>query len=114
MSPEQAQDHPYARRRRLRGTAPCSTVSWPVRWRRRFSRALTATARAARGGEGGRGRGGGGDRRTIGRGGARHRTPTLERGGMPERPNGAVSKTAVSSNGHRGFKSHSLRQADSE
>jgi hypothetical protein len=28
---------------------------------------------------------------------------------MPERPNGAVSKTAVSSNGHRGFKSHSLR-----
>ena len=31
-------------------------------------------------------------------------------GGMPERPNGAVSKTVVSSNGHRGFKSHSLRQ----
>ena len=30
---------------------------------------------------------------------------------MPERPNGAVSKTAVSSNGHRGFKSHSLRHA---
>src|SRR5262245_2232931 len=30
-------------------------------------------------------------------------------GGMPERPNGAVSKTVVSSNGHRGFKSHSLR-----
>jgi hypothetical protein len=29
---------------------------------------------------------------------------------MPERPNGAVSKTVVSSNGHRGFKSHSLRQ----
>gem|GEM_PF-3883600 len=28
---------------------------------------------------------------------------------MPERPNGAVSKTVVSSNGHRGFKSHSLR-----
>jgi hypothetical protein len=32
---------------------------------------------------------------------------------MPERPNGAVSKTAVSSNGHRGFKSHSLRHGQS-
>ena len=31
---------------------------------------------------------------------------------MPERPNGAVSKTVVSSNGHRGFKSHSLRHAN--
>src|SRR6266508_3291854 len=28
---------------------------------------------------------------------------------MPERPNGAVSKTVVSREGHRGFKSHSLR-----
>lgn len=30
---------------------------------------------------------------------------------MPERPNGAVSKTVVSSNGHRGFKSHFLRHS---
>lgn len=30
---------------------------------------------------------------------------------MPERPNGAVSKTVVSRKGHRGFKSHSLRHA---
>ena len=33
-------------------------------------------------------------------------------GGLPERPNGAVSKTVVSSNGHRGFKSHTLRHAE--
>jgi hypothetical protein len=33
---------------------------------------------------------------------------------MPERPNGAVSKTVVSSNGHRGFKSHSLRHSKGE
>ena len=32
-------------------------------------------------------------------------------GGMPERPNGAVSKTAVPRKGHRGFKSHFLRHS---
>lgn len=31
---------------------------------------------------------------------------------MPERPNGAVSKTVVSRERHRGFKSHSLRSLD--
>ena len=31
-------------------------------------------------------------------------------GGMPERSNGAVSKTVVPLAGYRGFESHSLRQ----